>query len=155
MRNILLTIVVFLFVAAGSAQEAKDCKSIMMIKRDFIERNLVFVDNECPIFWEIYNVFLKVEAEIFENSRSFLKQNNIEPTFGKIDVSNFTDIQLYALMEDRANTKEKLLANENRLYEKLKLCLSAKTLHQYHQLEGRFRAEIKSAAKDACPHEKK
>ena len=147
---------VFIFVFSFSfAQEQDDCQSIMMIKKNFIERNLVLSDNERHAFWDLYNPYLKEESEIFEASRALLQKNNIDRRKGRIDYTKLSDKQLYIIMEDRIQTKEKLLRLEKRLYEQLKKVLSAKTLYQFYQIEGRFKADIKEEAKGACTHEKR
>jgi len=132
-----------------------DCQSIMTIKRNFIERNLVLSDTERQAFWDLYNPYLKEESEIFEASRALLQKNNIERNKGRVDYNKLNEKQLYVLMEDRINTKEQLLKLEKKLYEQLKKILSAKTLYQFYQIEGRFKADIKEEAKGACTHEKK
>ena len=148
----------FLFVLIFSfsfAQEQEDCQSIMTIKKNFIERNLVLSDHERPAFWDLYNPYLKEESEIFEASKALLQQNNIKRSKGKVDYTKLSDKQLYVLMEDRINNKEKLVLLEKKLYDQLKKILSAKTLYQFYQIEGRFKADIKEEAKGACTHEKK
>jgi hypothetical protein len=137
------------------AQEQDDCQSIMIIKKNFIERNLVLTNQERQAFWDIYNPYLKDESEIFEASKALLLKNNIERSKGRIDYLKLTDKQLYVLMEDKINTKEKLLLLEKKLYEQLKKNLPAKTLYQLYQIEARFKADIKEEAKGACTHEKK
>jgi len=137
------------------AQEQDDCQSIMAIKKSFIERNLVLSNSERQAFWNLYNPYLKDESEIFEASKALLKKNNIERSKGRIDYTTLTEKQLYVLMEDKINTKEKLLLLEKKLYEQLKKVLPAKTLYQFYQIEGRFKADIKEEAKGACTHEKK
>jgi hypothetical protein len=127
----------------------------MMIKKNFIERNLVLSDSERTAFWEIYNPYLKVESEIFEASKILLQNNDIERNKGRVDITKLTDDQLYILMEDRIDTKEKLVLMEKKLYNQLKTILSAKTLYQFYQIECRFKADIKEEAKGACTHEKK
>jgi len=132
-----------------------DCQSIMTIKRNFIERNLILNDTERKEFWDVYNPYIKEESEIFETSRALLQKNEIERNKGRIDYTKLTDKQLYVLMEDRIDTKEKLVLLEKKLYNQLKKILSAKTLYQFYQIEGRFKADIKEEAKGACTHEKK
>ncbi|MCL2290493.1 MAG: hypothetical protein FWC34_07310 [Bacteroidetes bacterium] len=145
----------FLFITSFLfAQEQEDCQSIMTIKRNFMERNLALSDNECQAFWDFYNPYLKEESEIFEASRTLLHKNNIKRSKGRVDYTKLNDKQLYILMEDRIDTKEKLIQLEKKLYEQLKKILSAKTLYQFYQIEGRFRADIKEEAKGACTHEK-
>jgi hypothetical protein len=144
-----------LFASFSFAQEQDDCQSIMMIKKNFVERNLVLSNQERQAFWEIYNPYLKDESEIFETSKALLLKNNIERSKGRIDYLKLTDKQLYVLMEDKINTKEKLILLEKKLYEHLKKVLQAKTLYQFYQIEARFKAEIKEEAKGACTHEKK
>jgi len=151
-RSIFVTFFFFLF-SPLFAQE--DCQSIMMIKKNFIERNLILSNTERQAFWDIYNPYLKEESEIFEASKTLLQKNNIERGKGRMDYTKLNDKQLYVLMEDRINTKEKLVLLEKKLYEQLKKILSAKTLYQFYQIEGRFKAEIKEEAKGACTHEKK
>jgi len=146
----LLFISSFLF-----AQEQEDCQSIMAIKRNFIERNIVLSDNERDPFWDIYNQYLKEESEVFQTSKVLLQNNNIERSKGRVDYPRLTDKQLYIFIEDRINTKEKLACLEKKLYEQLKNVLSAKTLFQFYQIEGRFKADIKEEAKGACTHENK
>jgi len=147
---------VFIFVFSFSfAQEQDDCQSIMMIKKNFIERNLVLSDTERHAFWDLYNPYLKEESEIFEASRALLQKNNIDRRKGRIDHTKLSDRQLYIIMEDRIQTKEQLLRLEKKLYEQLKKVLSPKTLYQFYQIEGRFKADIKEEAKGACTHEKK
>jgi hypothetical protein len=58
-------------------------------------------------------------------------------------------------MEDKIDTKDKLLQLEKNLYEQLKKVLSAKTLYQFYQIEPRFKAEIKEEAKGAYTQKKK
>ena len=140
---------------AQEPQEQEDCQSIMAIKKNFIERNLILSDSEQQAFWDLYNPYLKEEAEIFEASRALLQKNNIERRKGRIDYTKLSDKQLYVLMEDRIHTKEKLTQLEKKLYEQLKKVLPAKTLYQFYQIEGRFKADIKEEAKGACTHEKK
>ena len=137
------------------AQEQEDCQSIMTIKKNFIERNLVLSDQERQAFWDFYNPYLKEESEIFEASRALLQQNNIKRNKGRVDYTKLSDKQLYILMEDRIATKEKLVELEKKLYTQLKKVLPAKTLYQFYQIEGRFKADIKEEAKGACTHEKK
>ena len=147
---------VFIFVFSFSfAQEQDDCQSIMTIKKNFIERNLVLSDTERHAFWDLYNPYLKEESEIFEASRALLQKNNIDRRKGRIDHTKLSDRQLYIIMEDRIQTKEQLLRLEKKLYEQLKKVLSPKTLYQFYQIEGRFKADIKEEAKGACTHEKK
>ncbi|MCL2434985.1 MAG: hypothetical protein FWD09_02455 [Lentimicrobiaceae bacterium] len=147
---------VFMFVFSFSfAQEQDDCQSIMMIKKNFIERNLVLSDGERHAFWDLYNPYLKEESEIFEASRALLQKNNIDRRKGRIDHTKLSDKQLYIIMEDRIQTKEQLLRLEKKLYEQLKKVLSPKTLYQFYQIEGRFKADIKEEAKGACTHEKR
>jgi hypothetical protein len=135
------------------AQE--ECQSIMMIKKNFMERNLVLSDNERQAFWNLYNPYLKEQSEVFEASKALLQKNNIERKDGKVDYIKLSDKQLYVLMEDKINTKEQLLVLEKKLYNQLKKILSAKTLYQFYQIEARFKADIKEEAKGACTHEKK
>jgi len=142
-----------LFFSPLFAQD--DCQSIMMIKKNFIERNLVLADHERQPFWDLYNPYLKEESEIFEASKVLLQKNHIERGKGRIDYTKLSDKQLYVLMEDKINTKEKLVQLEKKLYNQLKKILSAKTLYQFYQIEGRFKADIKEEAKGACTHEKK
>jgi len=137
------------------AQEQEDCQSIMTIKKNFIERNLVLSDQEREAFWNVYNPYLKEESEIFVASKALLQKNSIERSKGRIDYLKLTDKQLYVLMEDKINTKEKLVLLEKKLYEQLKKILTAKTLYQFYQIDGRFKADIKEEAKGACTHEKK
>ena len=120
-----------------------------------MERNLVLADNEREAFWDIYNPYLKEESEIFQASKALLRSNNIERSKGRVDYTKLSDKQLYVFMEDRINTKEQLVLLEKKLYEQLKKTLSAKTLYQFYQIEGRFKADIKEEAKGACTHEKK
>jgi len=146
----------FIFIFLCSSLFAQDdCQSIMTIKRNFIERNLVLSDSERQAFWELYNPYLKEESEIFEASRALLQKNSIDRNKGRLDYLKLTDKQLYVLMEDRINTKEQLVLLEKKLYDQLKKILSAKTLYQFYQIEGRFKADIKEEAKGACTHEKK
>jgi len=137
------------------SQENEDCQSIMMIKRNFIERNLTLSETERKPFWDAYNPYLKEESEIFEASKALLLKNNIERNKGRVDYLKLTDKQLYVLLEDRINTKEQLLKLEKKLYDQLKKILPAKTLYNFYQIEGRFKADIKEEAKGACTHEKK
>jgi len=155
MKHNFLAFAFILFTFSLFAQEQEDCQSIMTIKRNFIERNLVLSDNERQAFWDLYNPYLKEESEIFEVSRALLQKNNIDRRKGRIDHTKLSDKQLYIVMEDRIQTKEKLLRLERKLYEQLKKVLSAKTLYQFYQIEGRFKADIKEEAKGACTHEKK
>lgn len=154
LRLIFAAVFMFAF-SALFAQEQEDCQSIIAIKKNFIERNLVLIDGEHQAFWDYYNPYLKEEAEIFEASRALLQKNNIERRKGRIDYTKLTDRQLYVLMEDRIHTKEKLIQLERKLHEQLKKILSAQSLYQFYQIEGRFRADIKKEAKEACTHEKK
>jgi len=149
---IFVTLFLFLF-SSLFAQE--DCQSIMTIKKNFVERNLPLSDSERHAFWDVYNPYLKEESEIFESSKLLLQKNSIERSKGRVDYTKLTDKQLYVLMEDRINTKEKLVQLEKKLYDQLKKILSAKTLYQFYQIEGRFKADIKEEAKGACTHEKK
>jgi len=153
--QIIFTLILFLFTSSLFAQEQDDCQSIMAIKKNFIERNLVLSDNERQAFWNLYNPYLKEESEVFQASKALLQINNIERSKGRIDITKLTEKQLYVFMEDRINTKEKLLVLEKKLYEQLKKVLPAKTLYQFYQIESRFKAEIKEEAKGACTHEKK
>jgi len=155
MRHLIFAFSFIFFTFSLFAQEQEDCQSIMTIKKNFIERNLVLSDNERQAFWELYNPYLKEESEIFETSRALLQKNNIQRSKSRIDYTKLNDKQLYILMEDRIATKEKLIDLEKNLYEQLKKVLSAKTLYQFYQIEGRFRADIKEEAKGACTHEKK
>lgn len=146
----------FLFIAFSLlAQEQEDCQSIMSIRKNFIERNLVLSEDVRQAFWEVYNPYLKEESEVFEASRALLQRNAITRSKGRVDYKNMSDKQLYILMEDRIATKEKLIQLENELYAQLKKILPAQTLYQFYQIEGRFRADIKEEAKGACTHEKK
>jgi len=145
----------FFFSSFLFAQEQEDCQSIMAIKKNFIERNLILSENEREAFWNIYNPYLKEESEVFQASKALLQKNNIERSKGRVDHTKLTDKQLYIFMEDRINTKEKLVRLEKKLYGLLKNVLSAKTLYQFYQIEGRFKADIKEEAKGACTHEKK
>jgi len=154
-KYFLFSFISILFSISSLAQNQEDCQSIMSIKKNFIERNLVLSDNERQAFWEVYNPYLKEESEIFEASRTLLQKNNIERNKGKIDLTNMSDRQLYILMEDRINTKEKFINLEKQLYEQLKKILPAKTIYQLYQVEARFKADIKEEAKGACIHEKK
>ena len=152
----LIFTVLFTFIATALfAQEQEDCQSIMTIRKNFIERNLVLTDSERDAFWNLYNPYLKEESEIFQASKVLLQQNNIERSKGRIDYLKLSDKQLYVLMEDKITTKEKLILLEKKLYDQLKNILSAKTLYQFYQIEGRFKADIKEEAKGACTHEKK
>jgi len=153
--QIFFSLVLFFFSSFLFAQEQEDCQSIMAIKKNFIERNLVLSDNERDTFWDIYNPYLKEESEIFQASKALLLKNNIERSKGSVDYTKLTDKQLYLFLEDRINTKEKLVLLEKNLYEQLKNVLSAKTLYQFYQIESRFKADIKEEAKGACTHEKK
>jgi hypothetical protein len=150
-----LSLFFLLFCSFLFAQEQEDCQSIMAIKKSFIERNLVLTDAERLTFWDIYNPYLKEESEIFQTSKTLLLLNNIERSKGRVDHTKLSEKQLYIFMEDRINTKEKLLLLEKNLYEQLKKVLPAKTLYQFYQIEGRFKADIKEEAKGACTHEKK
>jgi hypothetical protein len=154
-QQIILTALLMFFGSFLFAQEQEDCQSIMAIKKSFIERNLVLTDGERQAFWDIYNPYLKEESEIFQASKALLLLNNIERSKGRVDHTKLTEKQLYVFMEDRINTKEKLLLLEKKLYEQLKKILPAKTLYQFYQIESRFKAEIKEEAKGACTHEKK
>jgi hypothetical protein len=155
MKHIFLAFSFVFFASSLFAQEQEDCQSIMAIKKNFIERNLILSDSEQQAFWDLYNPYLKEEAEVFEASRALLQKNNIERRKGRIDYTRLIDKQLYVLMEDRIHTKEKLIQLEKKLYEQLKKILPAKTLYQFYQIEGRFKADIKEEAKGACTHEKK
>jgi hypothetical protein len=155
MRHLIFAFTFIFFTFSLFAQEQEDCQSIMTIKKNFIERNLVLSDNERQVFWELYNPYLKEESEVFEASRALLQKNNIQRSKSRIDYTKLSDKQLYILMEDRIATKEKLIDLEKNLYEQLKKVLPAKTLYQFYQIEGRFRADIKEEAKGACTHEKK
>ena len=137
------------------AQEQDDCKSIMTIKKNFIERNLFLTDAERQVFWDLYNPYLKEEAEVFQASKLLMQKNGIQRHNGRLDYTKLSENQLYVVMEDRINTKEQLLHLEKELYNQLKKVLSAKTLYQFYQIEGRFKADIKEEAKGACTHEKK
>ena len=136
------------------SQEHDDCQSIITIKKNFIERNLTLTNEQRQAFWDIYNPYLRDESEVFEESRDLLQKNNIARSKGRIDYTKLTDKQLYVVMEDRINTKEKLQILEKKLYEQLKRILPAKTLYQFYQIEARFKADIKEEAKGACTHEK-
>ena len=151
----LLSLFSLLLFSSAFAQEQEDCQSIMTIKRNFIERNLVLSNSERQAFWDCYNPYLKEESEIFEASRALFQKNNIERSRGRIDYSKMTEKQLYIIMEDKINTREKMVLLDKKLYEQLKKILSAKTLYQFYQIEARFKAEIKEEAKGACTHEKK
>ena len=153
--QITFALILIFFTSFLFAQEQEDCQSIMAIKKNFIERNLVLSDNERDTFWDIYNQYLKEESEIFQASKVLLQKNNIERSKGRVDYTKLTDNQLYIFLEDRINTKEKLVLLEKNLYKQLKNVLSAKTLYQFSQIEGRFKADIKEEAKGACTHEKK
>jgi len=154
-KQIFFTLILVFFSSFLFAQEQEDCQSIMAIKKSFIERNLVLSDNERQVFWDIYNPYLKEESEVFQTSKTLLLLNNIERSKGRVDHTKMTEKQLYIFMEDRINTKEKLLVLEKKLYEQLKKMLPAKTLYQFYQTEARFKADIKEEAKGACTHEKK
>jgi len=154
-KQLIFSLVLFFFTSFLFAQEQEDCQSIMAIKKNFIERNLVLSDNERDSFWDIYNPYLKEESEIFQASKALLQINNIERSKGRVDCTKLTDKQLYIFMEDRLNTKEKLVDLEKKLYGQLKKVLSAKTLYHFYQIESRFKADIKEEAKGACTHEKK
>ena len=153
MKPFFPTILLIFFCSSVFAQE--DCQSIMTIRKNFVERNLVLSDNEREAFWDIYNPYLKEESEIFQASKALLRSNNIERSKGRVDHTKLSDKQLYVLIEDRINTKEQLVLLEKKLYEKLKKTISAKTLYQFYQIEARFKADIKEEAKGACTHEKK
>ena len=153
--QIIFSLFLIFFNAFLFAQEQEDCQSIMAIKKNFIERNLVLSDNERDAFWNIYNPYLKEESEVFQASKVLLQKNNIERSKGRVDYTKLTDKQLYIFLEDRINTKEKLVRLEKKLYEQLKNVLSAKTLYQFYQIEARFKADIKEESKGACTHEKK
>ena len=153
--QIIFALILIFFTSFLFAQEQEDCQSIMAIKKNFVERNLILSDNERDTFWDIYNQYLKEESEIFQASKVLLQKNNIERSKGRVDYTKLTDKQLYIFMEDRINTKEKLVLLEKNLYKQLKNVLSAKTLYQFYQIEGRFKADIKEEAKGACTHEKK
>jgi hypothetical protein len=155
MKPQIFTFLLMFFISILFAQEQEDCQSIMSIKKNFIERNLTLGDHERQAFWDSFNPYLKEESEIFESSRALLQNNGIERSKGRIDFKKLNDKQLYILMEDRIATKEKLIRLEKKLYEQLKKILSAKTLYQFYQIEGRFKADIKEEAKGACTHEKK
>jgi len=154
MKNVFFAILLMFLCSLGFAQE-EDCQSIMTIRKNFVERNLVLSDNEREAFWDIYNPYLKEESEIFQASKALLRSNNIERSKGRVDYTKLNDKQLYVFMEDRINTKEQLVLLEKKLYEQLKKRISAKTLYQYYQVEARFKADIKEEAKGACTHEKK
>jgi len=155
MKRLIFPLIFTLFFSFSFAQEQEDCQSIMTIKKNFIERNLVLTNQERQAFWDIYNPYLKEQSEIFEASKALLLVNNIERSKGRVDYLKLTDKQLYVLMDDKINTKEKLLVLDRKLYEQLKKILSAKTLYQFYQIEARFKADIKEEAKGACTHEKK
>jgi hypothetical protein len=155
MKHITLLFAFIFFSSFLFAQEQEDCQSIMTIKKNFVERNLSLSNGERAAFWKIYNPYLKEESEIFQASKALLQKNNIERSKGRVDYSKLTDKQLYVLMEDRINTKEKLVLLEKKLYEQLIKVLPAKTLYQFYETEARFKAEIKEEAKGACTHEKK
>jgi hypothetical protein len=152
---ILLTTIIFFIAGSLFSQEQDDCQSIMTIKKNFIEKNLSLTNGERQAFWNFYNPYLKEESEIFLASKALIVMNNIDRRKGQVDITKLTDKQFYVLMEDRINTKEKLLVLEKKLYENLKKVLSAKTLYHFYQIEARFKAEIKEEAKGACMHEKK
>ncbi|MCL1850047.1 MAG: hypothetical protein FWF70_01360 [Bacteroidetes bacterium] len=149
-----ISFILFIFLSS-SVFAQDDCQSIMLIKRNFIERNLTLSETEQKPFWDVYNPYLKEESEIFEASKALLLKNNIERNKGRVDYLKLTDKQLYVLMEDRINTKEQLLKLEKKLYDQLKKILPAKTLYNFYQIEARFKADIKEEAKGACTHEKK
>jgi hypothetical protein len=153
MKRFIPTILLLFLCSFGFAQE--DCQSIMTIRKNFVERNLMLSDNEREAFWDIYNPYLKEESEIFQASKALLRSNNIERSKGRVDYTKLNDKQLYVFMEDRINTKEQLVLLEKKLYVQLKKRISAKTLYQYYQVEARFKADIKEEAKGACTHEKK
>jgi len=152
-KHVISVLLSLFFFSSLFAQE--DCQSIMIIKRNFIERNLILSDSERQAFWDLYNPYLKEESEIFEASKLLLQKNNIDRSKGRIDYTKMSEKQLYVLMEDKINTKEKLVLLEKKLYNQLKKILPAKTLYQFYQIEGRFKADIKEEAKGACTHEKK
>jgi len=152
---LIFTLILFFFCSYLFAQEQEDCQSIMAIKKNFIERNLVLSDGERDTFWNIYNPYLKEESEIFQASKLLLQKNNIERSKGRVDYTKLSEKQLYIFMEDRINTKEKLVLLEKDLYEQLKKVLPAKTLYQFYQIESRFKADIKEESKGACTHEKR
>jgi len=154
-EKIFFTLILVFFCSFLFAQERDDCQSIMAIKKSFIERNLVLSDNERQEFWDIYNPYLKEESEVFQASKALLLLNNIERSKGRVDHTKMTEKQLHIFMEDRINTKEKLLLLEKKLYEQLKKVISAKSLYQFYQIEARFKADIKEEAKGACTQEKK
>jgi hypothetical protein len=149
-------ILTFFFVSLfSSAFTQEECQSIMLIKKNFMERNLSLSDGERQAFWDVYNPYLKEQSEVFETSKALLQKNNIERNKGRIDYLKLSDKQLYVVMEDKIDTKDKLLQLEKNRYEQLKKVLSAKTLYQFYQIEARFKADIKEEAKGACTHEKK
>ena len=154
MKNVFFAILSIFLCSSVFAQE-EDCQSIMTIRKNFVERNLVLSESEREAFWDIYNPYLKEESEIFQASKALLRSNNIERSKGRVDYTKLSDKQLYVFMEDRINTKEQLVLLEKKLYKQLKKTLSAKTLYQFYQIEGRFKADIKEEAKGACTHEKK
>ena len=155
MKHIFLSFFLIASVFSSFSQEQDDCQSIMMIKKNFMERNLVLSNNERQAFWNAYNPYLKEQSEVFEASKALLQKNSIERNKGRIDYLKLSDKQLYVLMEDKIDTKDKLLQLEKKLYDELKKVLSAKTLYQFYQIEARFKADIKEEAKGACTHEKK
>jgi len=147
--------ILFIFFCSSVFAQEEDCQSIMTIRKNFVERNLVLSDSEREAFWDIYNPYLKEESEIFQASKALLQSHSIERSKGRVDYTKLTEQQLYIFMEDRINTKQKLILLEKKLYEQLKKILSAKTLYQFYQTEGRFKADIKEESKGACTHEKK
>jgi hypothetical protein len=155
MKPLVFTSVLIFFASFLFAQDQEDCQSIMMIKKNFIEKNLTLLDHEREAFWNIYNPFLKEESEIFQASKTLLQENGIERSKGKVDHTKLNNNQLYVFLEDRINTKEQLILIEKNKYEQLKKILPAKTLYLLNQIEARFKAEIKEEAKGACTHEKK
>jgi len=153
MKHFIISLIFVSLFSSAFAQE--ECQSIMLIKKNFMERNLSLSDGERQAFWDVYNPYLKEQSEVFETSKALLQKNNIERNKGRVDYLKLTDKQLYILMEDKIDTKDKLLQLEKNLYEQLKKVLSAKTLYQFYQIEARFKADIKEEAKGACTHEKK
>ena len=153
MKHFIISLIFVSLFSSAFAQE--ECQSIMLIKKNFMERNLSLSDGERQAFWDVYNPYLKEQSEVFETSKALLQKNNIERNKGRIDYLKLSDKQLYVVMEDKIDTKDKLLQLEKNLYEQLKKVLSAKTLYQFYQIEARFKADIKEEAKGACTHEKK
>ena len=135
----------------NATQTHEQCQSIMKIKKDYIQKNLVLTEAESLKFWPVYNEYLRQEALIYDTHRSTLDKNEIQSRGGKLNLSEVSDEEILFYLDQYYKTREATTSLEKQLYLDLKNVLKPETLYNFLQIERSFKSRVREKSKGACP----